>query len=272
MQDRAALRSQFRELHKNGCFVIPNPWDVGSARYLASLGFKALASTSAGFGFSKALPDTVKSLPRELVLSHLRELCSATDLPVNADYQSGYAPTVADMAESVRQCVDTGVAGLSIEDATGDPGRPLYELPEALDRLSAARAALDGSGVLLTGRSECFLTGHPDPFDESIKRIVAYAEAGADVLFVPGIRTREQIREVVQAVSPKPVNVLIGWKSDLTVQDLANLGVRRISVGSGLARAAWGGLIRAATKLAEGSFEGFEQNATFKDLADLFGS
>lgn len=270
MQNLAEIRSRFRDLHQSGCFVIPNPWDVGSARFLAGMGFKALASTSAGFGFSKGLPDSVKSLPRDLVLEHLRELSNATDLPVNADFQSGYADTPEDVAESVRRCAETGVAGISIEDASRNPSAPLYELPEVVERLTAAREALKGSGVLLVGRAECFLTGHPDPLAESIRRIQAYAEAGADVLFVPGVRTAEQIQAVVQSVAPKPVNVLIGWNSDLTVADLADMGVRRISVGSGLARAAWGGLIRAATRLAEGSFDGFEQNATFKDLAELF--
>lgn len=195
----------------------------------------------------------------------------ATDLPVNADFQSGYAKTPEGVAESVRLCVDAGVAGLSIEDATGRPDWPLYELPEALDRFVAAREATS-EDVMLVARSECFLVGHPDPLNESIKRIRAYAEAGADVLFVPGIRERDQIRAGLEAAGPKPVNVLIGWPSDLTVQELAEMGVRRISVGSALARAAWGGLMRAAKGLIEGNFIGLESAASFVEIDALLGN
>ena len=274
MPDFSTQRAAFRKLHQSGCFVMPNPWDAGSARYLRTLGFKALATTSAGFGFSRGLPDDPNALAREAVLAHVADIvAAASDLPVNADFQSGYADTPEGVAESVRLCVQTGVAGLSIEDATGDPGRPLYELPEALDRLRAARAAIDGSGadVLLTARAECFLVGHRDPLPESIRRLQAYAEAGADVLFAPGPVDRDDIQAIVAAVRPKPVNVLMSSHTGLRVPDLAELGVRRISVGSALARAAWTGFIRAARQIAEqGSFAGFEGATTFAELNSLF--
>ncbi len=262
----------FRELHESGCFVIPNPWDIGSARYFASLGFRALASTSAGLAFSMGRPDTPTSLSRDLVLENIRQLVSATELPVNADFQAGYGDTPRAVAESVALCVDTGVAGLSIEDATGDDDDPLYELPEALDRLRAARSAIDASSrdVLLTGRAECFLVGHPSPLEESIKRLVAYAEAGADCLYAPGLRTPEQIRAVIAAVAPKPVNVLAIDPSWMTVDTLAELGARRISVGSALARIAWAGLMSAASEIATGGtfgcLSGAEPFGTFDDL------
>lgn len=275
MPDHAIRRAAFGRLHQSGCFVMPNPWDAGSAVYLRSLGFAALATTSAGFGFSAALPDSPQALSRERVLRHVAEIVAAAgDLPVNADYQAGYADDPAGVHQSVCQCIDTGVAGLSIEDATGRKDRPLYELPEALERLAAARAAIDESksGVLLTARAECFLVGHPDPLRESIRRLEAYAAAGADVLFAPGVRTPEDIRAVIAAVSPRPVNVLVGSNFGLSVSDLAEMGVRRISVGSALARAAWTGLARAAKPLAEhGSFAGLDQLTTFDELNKLFG-
>jgi len=252
---------------------MPNPWDIGTARYLQSLGFPAVATSSAGFAFSRGLPDSVLALSRDVVIGHVAEIVAAVDVPVNADFQSGYGDTPDAVADSVRRCVETGVAGLSIEDATGDPKMPLYELPEAVDRLRAARAAIDssGSGVLLTGRAECFLVRHPDALRESIRRLQAYAEAGADVLFAPGVRTPEDIRAIVEAVSPKPVNVLVGANAGLRVSDLADLGVRRISVGSSFARAAWTGLIRVASKLAaEGSFEGLADLTSFDQLNSLF--
>jgi len=266
-----SLYSTFRKLHESECFVIPNPWDVGSALYLQKLGFKALASTSSGFAFTKGLPD--EALTRDLVLQHLAEISRAVQVPVNADFQSGYAQTAQGVAESVRLCIDTGVAGLSIEDSTGEKDKPLFEISEALDRLRAAREAIDKSGkdVLLTARAECYLVGHPSPLDESIKRIRAYAEAGADVLFAPGSTKREEIRAIVDAVKPKPVNVIAHINSGLKVSDFAELGVRRISVGSALARAAWTGFVKA-TKLIEeqGSFAGFDGSISFAELNAAF--
>jgi len=220
------------------------------------------------------LPDHPQALNVEGVLANVAAIVEATQLPVNADFQSGYASSVEELAANVADCVDTGVAGLSIEDSTGDDARPLYEIAEAVDRIKAARASIDAykDDVLLCGRAECFLTGHPDPLREAITRLQAYAEAGADVLFAPGIRTLGDIRTLVKALSPKPVNVLVGWKAEYEVAELAEAGVRRISVGSGLARAAWGGFIRAAKILAEGSFEGFSANATFTDLNSLLAT
>jgi 2-methylisocitrate lyase-like PEP mutase family enzyme len=273
MADHAARRAVFRRLHESGCFVIPNPWDVGTARYLGSLGFPALATTSSGFAFSRGLPDTDWAVPRDMMLSHIAEIVAATDLPINADFESGYAHEPEAVAANVRLCVDTGVAGLSIEDATGDKAKPLYDLPLAVERIRAARAAIDatGTGVLLTARAECFLVGHPDPLNESIRRLQAYAEAGADVLYAPDLPGLDAMRAVVQAVAPKPVNVLMSSPSELRVADLAGIGVRRISVGSALARAAWGGFTRAAEAIAhDGSFTGFAQNRPFSDLNTFF--
>jgi 2-methylisocitrate lyase-like PEP mutase family enzyme len=268
-----AAISAFRRLHESGCFVIPNPWDIGTARYLKHLGFPALATTSSGFAFSRGLPDTDWAVPRAAMLPHIAEIVAATDLPVNADFESGYAHDPEGVAESVRLCVETGVAGLSIEDSTGDRSKPLYELPLGVERIRAAREAIDASasGVLLTARAECYLVGHPDPLNESIRRLQAYAEAGADVLYAPGPRTRNEIRAVIEAVQPKPVNILMSAPSDLSVADLAALGVRRVSVGSGLARAAWGGFIRAAEAMArDGSFAGFAGNVPFADINTFF--
>jgi len=286
MPDSSLRRSAFRKLHEQGCFVIPNPWDAGTARYLRALGFQALATTSAGFGFSRGLPDMAGILPRDAVLRNIAEIVAAVDLPVNADFQNGYARDAQGVAENVRLCIETGVAGLSIEDASGEPptggkvstagGIPagaLYELPEAVDRLRAARSAIDASGadVLLTARAECFLVGHPDPLRESIRRLQAYADAGADVLYAPGPRDRDDIRAIVTSVSPKPVNVLMSSNTGLRVADLAELGVRRVSVGSALARAAWAGLLRAARPIAEkGSFAGLEDLVSFAELNTLF--
>ena len=267
----AAKRHAFHELHKAGCFVIPNPWDVGSACFLESLGFKALATTSSGFAWSKARPD--RAISRDVVLAHLHEMVAATELPVNADFESGFAVDAAGVAESVRLACATGVAGLSIEDSTGDAARPLYDLDTAVERIGAARAAIDKAGgdVLLVGRAECFFVGRPD-LEETIARLKAYAQAGADCLYAPGIHTPEQIRAVVSAVAPKPVNLLVGSASKLTVQEIAALGVRRISVGGALARAAWGGFMRAARSIAErGTFDGFTDAAPGKELNSLFG-
>jgi 2-methylisocitrate lyase-like PEP mutase family enzyme len=268
----ADRRAAFVRLHQSGCFVIPNPWDPGTARYLAHLGFQALASTSAGFQFSRGQPDTVLGATREAMLAHIADIVAATPLPVNADFQSGYAHGPEGVAESVALCVQTGVAGLSIEDATGRPGQ-LYELPLALERIKAARAAIDRSGapVLLTARAESYLVGHPEPFRDALRRLKAYAEAGADVLYAPGTRTLEEIDDIVRAVAPKPVNVLVSSNNGMTVAALAKLGVRRISVGSALARAAWGGFMQAAKTIAEnGSFEGLAGAASFAELNALF--
>lgn len=269
----AARRAAFRALHASGCFVIPNPWDPGTARYLLHLGFRALATTSSGFSFGRALPDTDGAVPRDMALAHIAEIVRATDLPVNADFESGYADDPDGVAESVRLCCETGVAGLSVEDATGEREGRLYDLDEAVARVRAARGAVDhhGGGVLLTARAECFLVGHPDPLPESIRRLQAYAEAGADVLYAPGLRSPDEIRAVVEAVAPKPVNLLVSRDTGLTVADLAALGVRRISVGSSLARAAWTGFIRAAHAIAEeGSFRGFEGAVPFAELNGFF--
>jgi 2-methylisocitrate lyase-like PEP mutase family enzyme len=271
--DVAARRAVFARLHESGCFVIPNPWDVGSARYLRRLGFRALATTSSGFAFSRGLPDSDHAVTRETALRHIAEIVAAVDLPVNADFRSGYAREPEGVAESVRLCVETGVAGLSIEDRTGEPARPLYDLPVAVERIAAARSAIDasGGGVLLTGRAECHLVGIQKPLEESIRRLQAYAKAGADVLYAPGPCTREDIREIVAAVAPRPVNVLMSSPSTLRVADLAELGVRRISVGSALARVAWGGFIRAARTIAEtGSFEGLAEAAPGAELNGFF--
>lgn len=267
----AEKRATFRRLHEAGCFVIPNPWDVGSARYLQHLGFKALASTSSGFAWTQALPDS--AVPVDVVLEHLREIVAATDVPVNADFESGYASDLATLAANVRRCAEAGVAGLSIEDSTGDKANPLFDIDIAVRRMRTARAAIDaaGGGVLLTGRAEGFLVGRPD-LDDTIRRLQAYSAAGADCLYAPVIRTPEQIAAVVAAVAPKPVNLLIGWPTDLTVGDVAALGVRRISVGGALARSAWGGFMRAAKQIAgAGSFAAFADAAPGAELNGMFG-
>ncbi|MGZ8274268.1 MAG: isocitrate lyase/PEP mutase family protein [Burkholderiaceae bacterium] len=266
----ADKRRAFQRLHESGCFVIPNPWDAGSARYLASLGFKALATTSAGFAWSKARPDN--GVTRDMVLEHLHEMVAATDLPLNADFESGFAHDAAEVAESVRRAAETGVAGLSIEDSTGDAAHPLFDIDIAVDRIRAARHAIDKAGVdtLLVGRSEGFIAGRPD-LAETIARLQAYSNAGADCLYAPGIRTRDEIVAVVAAVAPKPVNLLVGAPSEFNVQDIAALGVRRISVGGALARSAWGGFIHAARLIAEqGTFDGFSAAARGADLNALF--
>ena len=266
----AARRRAFRELHASGCFVIPNPWDAGSARYLASLGFKALATTSSGFAWSRARADG--GMSRDAVLAHLREMVAATELPINADFESGYGATPADVGESVRLAVATGVAGLSIEDSTGDPAHPVHELPEALARLRAAREAIAAAGgdTLLVGRAENYLHGRRDLAD-TIARLRAYAEAGADCLYAPGLEAREDIAAVVAAVAPRSVNLLVGSTSALTLADIAALGVRRVSVGGALARSAWGGFMRAAQSLAQqGTFDGFAGAASGAELNALF--
>ncbi|GAB2899441.1 isocitrate lyase/PEP mutase family protein [Paralcaligenes ginsengisoli] len=266
----AEKRAAFRSLHERGCFVLPNPWDVGSARYLQGLGFKALATTSSGFAWSQGHSDG--ALSREIVLSHLRDMVAATDLPVNADFESGFASDAQGVAQSVRLAIETGVAGLSIEDSTGDPAKPLYDIDVAVARIKAARSAIDEAGgdTLLVGRAENFFAGRPD-LDDTIARLQAYAEAGADCLYAPGIRTREQIAALVAAVAPKPFNLLVGSASELTLKDIAELGVRRVSVGGALARSAWGGFTRAARAIAEqGRFDGFADAAPGAELNSLF--
>jgi 2-methylisocitrate lyase-like PEP mutase family enzyme len=267
----ADKRRAFHKLHASGCFVIPNPWDVGSARFLQGLGFKALATTSSGFAWSHGHPDG--GMSRDRVLDHLTEMVEATDLPINADFEHGFAPDAAGVAESVRLAVATGVAGLSIEDSTGDASHPLFANDEAVERIRAARKAIDKAGgdTLLVGRAECFLVGRPD-VEFAIERLKAYANAGADCLYAPGIRTAEHIEAIVAGVAPKPVNLLMGWPGKLTVHEIAGLGVRRISVGGGLARAAWGAFIRAAKLiLDEGKFAGFADAAPGVDLDKFFG-
>ncbi|MDE1922402.1 MAG: isocitrate lyase/phosphoenolpyruvate mutase family protein [Gammaproteobacteria bacterium] len=265
-------RRAFRRLHEHGCFVIPNPWDVGSALALQSLGFPALASTSSGFAWSQGRADG--ALSRDQVLEHLRALVAATRVPVNADFESGYAPTAAGVAESVRLAIDTGVAGLSIEDASGVAAEPLHTLDVSVERIEAARRAIDRAGVdvLLVGRSEGFIRDRPD-LEETIRRLRAYADAGADCLYAPGVRTRDEIAAVVAAVAPKPVNVLIGGASPLSVSDLAALGVRRISVGGALARAAWTGFLDAARRIAvEGRFDALGSAMPHAALDALFSN
>ena len=266
----ADKRRVFRQLHEAGCFAIPNPWDIGSARYLQSLGFKALATTSSGFAWSQGLSDA--SASRDAVLAHLREMVAATDLPINADFENGYATEAAGVAENVRLAIETGVAGLSIEDSTGDAASPLHPIDIAAARIRAAREAIDQAGgeVLLVGRAECFLWGRPD-LDETLARLRAYAHAGADCLYAPGIRTREQIAAAVAAVAPKPLNLLVGSATELTMSEIAALGVRRVSVGGALARAAWGAFMRAASMLAEhGRFDGLANAASGAELDAFF--
>src|SRR5215831_3447804 len=263
-------RRTFRALHAAGCFVIPNPWDVGSTRYLQHLGFKALATTSAGFAFSRGLADG--GVPRDMMLAHIREIVEATELPVNADFAEGFGRDPAGVAESVRLCAETGVAGLSVEDATGDAGQPLFDLDAAVARMRAARTAVDKAGgdVLLVGRCECYLVGRPD-IAETIARLKAYSSAGADCLYAPGIRTREEVAAVVEAVAPKPVNVIRSASPGLSVAELATLGVRRISVGSAFARAAWGAFMKAAQEiLTEGRFDALAGAAPNAELNKLF--
>ena len=270
-------RAAFRALHERGCFVIPNPWDVGSARYLQHLGFSALATTSAGFAFSQGLPDAdgVDIVARDRNLAYIASIAAAVDLPVNADFMSGYGFEPEDVAESVTRCVATGVAGLSIEYSTGDPSSPLYDLRTAVERVRAARQAIDRSGedVLLTARAECYHVGLADPLPESVRRLQAYSEAGADVLFAPGPQTPAEIEELVRAVAPKPLNVLVVRDIGVSVEDIAALGVRRISVGGALALAAWTGFIRAAQTLkSQGSFAGFANLVPYPELNGLFAA
>ena len=264
----------FRALHAEGCFVLPNPWDVGTALHLAHLGFQALATTSAGFAFREGLPDDPAALSCQLVLAHVREIVQATPLPVNADFQSGYADTAEGVAENVARCVGTGCAGLSIEDASGDAAAPLFPLEVALERLRAARAAIDASGipVVLTARCEAWLVGVPDPSRVARDRLAAYAAAGADCLYAPGVRAPEEIEALVRLAAPRPLNVLVyAGNAELTVAQLADLGVRRISVGAALSRVAWGAFLRSAREIAaSGTFQSFREGARSPDPDGLF--
>ena len=266
----ADKRRAFHRLHEQGCFVLPNPWDVGSAKYLQAIGFKALASTSSGFAWSHGHADNRMS--RDRILDHLSELEESTDIPINADFESGFAPDAAGVGESVRLAVGTGVAGLSIEDSTGDAKQPLFDEDTAVERMRAARKAIDATGgdTLLVGRCECFLVGQPD-IELAVRRLKAYANAGADCLYAPGLVSEAHIRTVVDAVAPKPVNLLLGWQ-DIDLVKAAALGVRRISIGGALARAAWGGFERAAKRMLEGRFDGFADAASGTQLNSLFAS
>ncbi len=259
----------FRQLHESGCFVIPNPWDLGSARALVQLGFKALATTSSGFAWSMGRADNALSLDE--VLAHIGSIARGVDVPVNADFEGGFAIDPAAVAVNVSAATATGVAGLSIEDSTGDPLSPLFEFSLAVERIRAARSAIDGtgSGVFLTGRSEGFIVGRPD-LVETIRRLTAYAEAGADCLYAPGIRSASDIAAVVGAVAPKPVNVLVG-ADFTTVAELARMGVRRISVGGALARAAWAGFLEAAREISDhGTFQGLARAVPFAEINGRF--
>jgi methylisocitrate lyase len=259
----------FRRLHETGCFVLPNPWDLGSARILVQLGFPALATTSSGFAWSQGQTDGSATLGQ--VLGHFRSIAESVDLPVNGDFEGGYAIEPAAVGVNVAAAAETGIAGLSIEDATGDPSNPLFDFTLAVERIRASRKALDasGTGVLLTARTEGFICGRPD-LEETIRRLVAFAEAGADCLYAPGIHTTDQIAAVVQAVAPKPVNVLVPGDF-VTVAQLADLGVRRISVGSALAGAAMSGFVSAAREIAEsGTFSKLAQSMPFSEVNGMF--
>ena len=264
----------FRRLHESGCFVLPNPWDRGTAIALHSLGYQALATSSAGFGFSCGIPDDIGAMSLERVLAHCRDIVTATSLPVNADFQEGYAVGPEGVAENVTRCVATGVAGLSIEDATGTETQPLFERELAIEKIRAARAAIDSSGhpVVLTARCEAWLVGGASPLHTALDRLARYADAGADCLYAPGVSTPNEIEEIVKEVHPKPVNVLVtSSASGLSVLQLADLGVRRISVGSALSRTAWGAFMRASRRIVEdGVFDGFDGAAPFAELNDLF--
>lgn len=259
----------FRQLHESGCFIIPNPWDRGSARALENLGFKALATTSSGMAWS--LGTTDNHVPLDEALECIADIVAAVDVPVNADFEGGFAVEADGVYANVRRCIETGVAGLSIEDSTGDENDPLFEFALSLERIKAARRAIDDSGtaVLLTGRSEGFIAGRPD-LAATIERLVAFAEAGADCLYAPGLRAESDIAAVVNAVAPKPVNVLV-WGSFTTVAAMERIGVRRISVGGALARSAWTGFLSAAEEIARaGTFEGVAKSITTADLQKRF--
>lgn len=264
--------ARFRALHRSGCFVMPNPWDEGSARWLRGLGFPALASTSAGFAFTRGRAD--QDVPLDMMLVHLRDLVAAVpDIPINADFENAYADDPDGVAANVTACVATGVAGLSVEDAVGAGGSELYPFDLALARVKAARAAIDatGSGVVLTARAEGVLVKGRDALDDVSKRIAAFAAAGADCVYAPGVKTRADIAAIVAAAGGVPVNVLVAGSYGITVADVADLGGRRISVGAALARAGWAAVIEAAREMAEmGTFGGFAKNAGSAPLTPFF--
>jgi 2-methylisocitrate lyase-like PEP mutase family enzyme len=265
----ADKRKTFRALHQSGCFVIPNPWNVGSARALARLGFSALATTSSGYAWSLGRPDHRATL--DDALNYFRSVAESVDVPVNADFEGGFAVDPGGVAANVARAAQTGIAGLSIEDSTGDPSNPLYDFGLAVERIKAARRAIDEThtGVLLTGRSEGFIAGRPD-LAETIARLTAYAEAGAECLFAPGIQKPDDIAAIVKAVAPKPVNVLV-WSGFATLDQLAALGVRRISVGGALARTAWTGFLSAATEIREhGTFDALGRAVSGAEMNKLF--
>jgi 2-methylisocitrate lyase-like PEP mutase family enzyme len=270
MPSLADKRREFRRMHEAGCLVMPNPWDIGTARMLQGLGFKALATTSAGAAFAMGYAD--HDVPLDLMLHHLRDIAKTVDVPVSADFGNCFAHDPKGVAANVRAAIETGIAGVSIEDATGDKHKPLYDIAHSIERVKAAKSAVEhsGTGVVLTARAENFLVGKPD-IGDAVERIKAYATAGADCLYVPGITAREQIAAVIKAVAPKPVNVLMATAGKFSVQDLAALGVRRISVGSGLSRVAWGAFMRAAGQLAQaGLFDGFKDLASHPELNKFF--
>src|SRR6059036_379996 len=269
---QSSTATKFRAMHESGCFMLPNPWDIGTAVYLERLGFKALATTSAGFAFSRGKPDG--AVPRDEVLAHIREIVEATSLPVNADFLNGFAEKPKDVAANVKLCVETGVAGLSVEDNSQNPAAPLYEKKLAVERIRVARAAIDDSknGVVLTGRCEAWLVRDPNPLHTALERLTAYAEAGADCLYAPGVSNPDEIMQIVKSVAPKPVNILVsGFNHQLSVSQLAELGARRISVGSGLALTAWGAFLHAAQEIkTNGIFKGLANNAASAELNELF--
>lgn len=270
MTTAADKRRTFRKLHESGCFVMPNPWDIGSTLYLQSLGFKALATTSAGYAWTHGLDDG--GITRDMAIAHIAEVSATADVPFNADFEGGFAHEPEGVAESVRLAGETEVAGLSIEDFTGDMKAPLYDMDTAVARMKAARAAIDKSGadVLLTGRSEGFIRNRPD-LAETIARLKAYAAAGAYCLYAPGLTTEEQITAVVTAVAPKPVNILIGGPLPFSVSDIERLGGRRISVGGAMARVYWGAVGRMAREILDkGTFKGFAEGMPGGDLNKLF--
>jgi len=269
-----AAIDRFRELHTSGCFLLPNPFDIGTAVYLHQLGFEALATSSAGFAFTRGLPDDVSAISVDLMLAHIRDIVEATPLPVNADFQNGYADKPEDVAENVKRCVATGVAGLSIEDNSGRQEEPLYDEVLALERIRAARKAIDESGrkVVLTARCEAWLVGHPEAFEVAAKRLVAFAEAGADCLYAPGVTDAGEISALVKSVAPTPINVLVSRADpNLSLARLTDLGVRRISVGSALSRVTWAAFIRSAQQILEtGEFDSFADLASFAELNSIF--
>jgi 2-methylisocitrate lyase-like PEP mutase family enzyme len=271
-QDQAAARrAKYKALHEAGCFIQPNPWDIGTARWLRAQGFPALATTSAGFAWTRGLSD--QDVPLDLMLGYISDLVAAVpDVPVNADFENGYADDEATLAVNIKRCIATGVAGLSIEDATGKPDAPLYDFETALSRIRAARRAVDetGTGSLLTARAEAYLHGHPDPLPEVCRRVAAFADAGADVLYAPGLKTEHEIREVIAAAGGKPVNILIFTDLGFSQADIQRFGGRRISVGSALAKAAWRGFMDATTPLLSGDFSGLPTNFPGSKLDDFF--